>query len=115
MKKIIVAISLFACLHSYAQDTTKVEQYCEMVATQRFMSTKVSIAVDFGEDRRGWRDQRVKDDNGKVEKFNSVVDALNYMGNQGWKMLNAYPISSGNQLVYHYIFKKEYPKTDDTE
>jgi purine-cytosine permease-like protein len=41
-----------------------------------------------------------------VEKFNSVVDALNYMSAQGWELVNT--ISSGTVLELHHIMKKRY-------
>lgn len=36
-----------------------------------------------------------------------MVDALNYMGNQGWEFVQAYTITMGNQNVYHYLLKRE--------
>jgi hypothetical protein len=36
-----------------------------------------------------------QDEQGKVIKFNSAIDALNYMAKQGWEFVNAYPLSSG--------------------
>lgn len=114
MKKIIVFISLFIAVKSDAQkDTTPVEQYCEVVATGRLFSSKVTIDIDYGEERSIWKDNRLKDDNGKLKKFNSVIDAINYLGKDGWKLVNAFPVSSGNgPMVYHYVFKKEFSKSD---
>lgn len=95
----------------YSQDTTKVEQYCEVVATSRLLSNKVTIDVDYGEERSIWKNYRLKDDEGKFKKFNSVIDAVNYLGKGGWKLVNAFPISTGSgPMVYHYVFKKEFLK-----
>ena len=82
--------------------------YCDMVGTQRFLSTKITISLDFGQARNIWKDNRVKDEvTGKAQSFNSMVDALNYMGEQGWELAQAYVVNSGEQNVYHWLLKKK--------
>lgn len=118
MRKILLlSILLLATFQSFSQsDTSNVEQYCEVVATPRLLSTKVTIDVDFGERRSIWKDNRLKEDDGKLKKFNTVIDALNYMGNDGWKLVNAFPVyTSTNTQVYHYVFKKIFLKSDTLE
>ena len=107
---IIIAIILFSSFTSFAQtENDKVEQYAEVVASPRLLSTKVTIDIDYGEERSIWKDNRLKEDNGKLKKFNTVIDALNYMGKDGWKLVNAFPVLVGtNSQVYHYVFKKSF-------
>lgn len=82
--------------------------YCELLGTQKFLSTKVTIAVDFGEAKNVWKDNRLKDEvTGKVQVFNSMVDALNYMGEDGWEFVQAYVVTIGQQNVYHWLLKKQ--------
>lgn len=111
---IIVSIILLMSFPSFAQrDTTQIEQYVEVIATPRLFSNKVTIGIDYGEERSIWKDNRLKEDDGKLKKFNTVIDALNYMGQDGWKLVNAFPvISSGNTQVYHYVFKKAFLKSE---
>jgi hypothetical protein len=101
---------------AFAQtDTTKVEQYCELVAQGRLFSHKVTIDVNFGEERKFFGgDKRLKDDiSGKVKKFKSLTDALNYMGMQGWSLVNAFPVSEASgPKVYHFYFKKLFDKNE---
>lgn len=79
-KSIILAIVLLVSFHSFAQtDTTKVEQYCEVIATPRLLSNKVTLEVNYGEEKSYWRDTRLTNDDGTLKKFNTIVDALNYM------------------------------------
>ncbi|MEP7233632.1 MAG: hypothetical protein ABI691_25450 [Ginsengibacter sp.] len=117
MKKIYFFFLLIPAF-GYAQttDTTKVEQYCELVAQYRLLSRKVNIDVDYGDERKFFKDYRLKDETGKLKKFNSVVDALNYMGQQGWKLVNAFLVSEGSGTTisnaYHYVFRKEFLKED---
>ena len=110
MKKIVIAgILLFSSLVSNAQaDTSKVEQYCQVIASPRLLSNKVTIDIDFGEEKSFWRDTRLKTDAGKLKKFNTVIDALNYMGKAGWIFINAYPVRMGETEIYHFAFKKQF-------
>lgn len=81
--------------------------YCEIVGTSNFTGTKVTIVVDYGEQVKLTKPNWIKDDEGKIQKFNSMIDALNYMGDQGWEFVQAYAVTSGsNTHVYHYILKR---------
>jgi len=113
MKKVFAILLFFLATNTYAQDTSKVEQYCEVVATRRVLSSKVTVDIDYGEERSLWKDNRVKDEEGNIKKFNSVIDALNDLGKLGWKLVNAFPISTENSpKIYHYVFKKEFTKKE---
>lgn len=93
----------------------KIEQFSEMTAQPKLFSRKVTI--DNGEERKwiSFKDTRVKDDFGKVKSFNSIVDALNFLGRSGWKLVNAFLVTEGSQLVYHYVLKKEFDKSEVTD
>jgi hypothetical protein len=109
---LILALLIFGFAPVYSQ--SKIEQYCEMTAIAKFLSKKVTIDVDHGEQRKlfSFKDNRIKDDLGKVKSFNSVVDALNYLGQLGWSLVNAFPVTEGSQLVYHYVFKRDFDKSE---
>ena len=113
MKKIflLLASALFICSSLFCQEEVKNYTYCEIVGTSNLMQTKVKINVDYGQAVNIWKANanRLKDEEGKVIKFNSMIDALNYMGSQGWEFVQAYAVSNGNGLVYHYLLKMEIP------
>src|SRR6188768_3785976 len=82
--------------------------YCELIGTQKLLSMKVTITIDFGEAKSIWKDNRLKDEiTGKVQVFNSMVDALNYMGEDGWEFVQAYIVTIGQQNVYHWLLKRK--------
>ena len=111
MKKIFTISLLFFAFNSFAQE--KVEQYCEVVATPKLLSNRVTIDIDYGEERSFWKDNRLKTEEGKLKKFNTTIDALNFMGKAGWKLVNAFPVYTGsNSQVYHYVFRKEFLKSE---
>jgi hypothetical protein len=103
-----------------AQDTTEVEQYCKLTASGKIFSNKLHVALDFGDVERKWhKDYRLRDDRtGKPKEFNSVIDALNYMGAQGWTLVNAFAMADdgttsqrGTNSI-HYYFKKLFKQTE---
>ena len=82
---------------------TQREVYAQIRIRPRFLSNKVSIRLDYGQERNFWGgDTRIRDEqSGKVKKFNSAVDALNYMSSQGWQFVFAYtlPIGDGRDNI----------------
>jgi hypothetical protein len=121
MKKIILSLVIVFPLFAFCQtDTGKIDQFCELTAQGRIFSNKITIDIDFGEGRSmfSFKDTRIKDElSGKVRKFKSTVDALNYLGAKGWKLLNAFPVSEsaglgGTQNIYHFFFVKTFDRSD---
>jgi hypothetical protein len=102
--------SLFAQEAETPQTTNPaMYEYCQIVGTGRLLSHRVTIEIDYGQHRRFFGPQQIiKDENDEIKKFNSMIDALNYMGEQGWEFVQAYAVSTGsNQLTYHYLLKKK--------
>jgi hypothetical protein len=112
-KSILTGIIFIMPFLSFSQiDTSKIEQYCEIVATPRLLSNKVTIDINYGDEKSIWKDTRLKNDEGKLKKFNTVIDALNYMGKDGWIFINAFPVINGTTQIYHYTFKKMFLKSE---
>lgn len=88
-------------------DSINVE-YVKIVGTSKFLSTKVSIELDFGQYNSIWKDSdtRVTNNLGKILELNGMVDALNFMVSNGYEFVNAYAITVNNQNVYHYLLRK---------
>jgi len=116
MKKILLFLSaVFLSLTIYAQSTPKYI-YSEIVGTAKFMSTKVTIEISFGQRVKTFADNRLKDpQTGKPVVFNSMIDALNYMGKQGWEFTQAYIVTESNLNVYHYLLKKPFSELSPEE
>jgi hypothetical protein len=108
MKKLfIITLFILGSLHLFAQtDSVKVEQFCQLIATPRLLSNKVTIDIDFGDEKKFWSDTRLRAYDGKVRKFNTIIDAMNFMGKEGWSFINAYPVKFGDSEVFHFAFKK---------
>jgi len=116
--KTVFYVFIFSVLlssHSIAQDMVKpqidsilLEEYCSLVTRGKLFSNEVTIAIDFGDNPNNRR--RLRDRKGDVVDFTSTIDALNYLGEQGWKLVNAFPINATNNSnpQYNYVFKREY-------
>jgi hypothetical protein len=112
MKLYSPVILLFFSLSSFSQnnvDSSSAERYC-VVNVYETMSNKVVISVDYGEPvKTGFlgAPALLKDEEtGKRKKFESEVDALNYFGAAGWKMVNVFPVIRKQEACTRYIFKK---------
>ncbi len=112
MKKYLLILMLMASFSSYSQQVSAdsvVEQFCILrVAYSLDLSGKISIDVDYGQERKWGKVYQLKDDEtGKIRKFNSIIDALNFLGRQGWKLVIAVPVIADKASSTDYVFKKE--------
>jgi hypothetical protein len=107
MKKIIL-LSIFTCVCCFAYPQQKNYVYCELVGTAKLFSSKVNVKANFGQNFSLWKGiDYIRDENGKKVDFNSMVDAMNFMGTQGWEFVQAYVVTVNNQNVYYWLLKKE--------
>ncbi|KAB1064079.1 hypothetical protein [Salibacter halophilus] len=54
------------------------------------------------------KETEVKDENGKEIEFNSITNALNFMAEHGYRLVDAYAASKdGSRTVHHYILSKK--------
>lgn len=113
MKRILFLLLAFISLNVMAQEPYKV--FCELVGNAKFMSTKIVVTVDFGQKVQFWSGsakQYLVNDEGEKLEFNSMVDAMNYMGKRNWKFEQAYVVTASNQSVYHWLLSKEVTSDD---
>lgn len=78
MKKVVTLLALCFALNApifaltapattgAVPTATRTKEYCMVLATQRFMSTKVTITIGYGQERKFFSDNRYKDAEGKV-------------------------------------------------
>lgn len=120
MKRLLLIISLMAALTCTAQDFVipqiqpetpgKSRVYIELLGygTNFFgLNKNVKVVVDLGQFQSVFKAYYLLDENGKEIKFNSMVHAMNYMGERGWKFVQAYAIGGGGKYVYHWLLYKD--------
>ncbi|MEG1611660.1 MAG: hypothetical protein RRZ83_00880 [Alistipes sp.] len=114
MKKLLTLLLMsFLFITASAQDNQPQEKdaqvkfmYSQIVGTPKLMSAKITIEIDFGQAKGFWSDNRLRGEDGKPIVFNSMVDAMNWMGNDGWEFVQAYVVTIEQQNVYHWLLKK---------
>ncbi len=117
MRKIILLFVLMTGLGvAHAQDVVEVAPaqitevegfnpaakrvYAQLSCEEQLFSTKVKVSIDFGQST-SWltsmSESRLVDKNGKEIKFNSMIDALNYLTQFGWRFAQAYVVPRGTR------------------
>ncbi len=109
MKYFLTGITFFFFVsNAAAQQAQTIEQYCMVKVFWNAFAGEASIAIDDGTKAEAINlfSQRLRDSSNRIIKFKSRVDALNYIGNQGWKMMHVVSNATDN-TEYVYLFKKE--------
>lgn len=111
MKKILI-LAVLAMMAVSASAQKRV--FCEIVGTQGFMSKKVTVTIDIGQAQSAFKWQGLVDENGEPMRFNSMVDAMNYMGSLGWEFEQAYTIGDAKSgYTYHFMLSKIVAEGED--
>lgn len=120
MKKILLALFMSVLMLSVSTTVSAEEPtqrvYAELLGTgTNFLNLNknVKVSVDLGQFQSATKAYTLLDENGKDIKFNSMVAAMNYMGERGWKFIQAYVVTVSNQNVLHWLLYKDI--TDPTQ
>lgn len=120
MKKLLLIAFLTLPFICFSQDEKPINlTYAEIVGTSKLFSSKVTVEIDFGQENKffSFRDKNriIDPETGKPKDFNSMVDAMNYMGTLGWKFVQAYVITESSTNVYHWLMSRELSSEDMEE
>ena len=117
MKNLIFSIAFLFCLNSFSQSINGVSfseietPFIEIVGTAKFLSSKITISIDFGQSTKLFGSSKkqfsILDKDNKKVQFNSMIDALNFMTENGYKFEQAYVLGQGNSSTYYYLMSKE--------
>lgn len=108
---ILLMMTICISANAYAQSQQeKLRVYAELLGTGTNLlglNKNVKVTVDMGQPQSSFKGYTLQDDNNKDIKFNSMVAAMNYMGQRGWVFVQTYTISHGKDLVYHWLMYKD--------
>lgn len=84
-------------------------KYIRIVGISKLLSSKVNVDIEFGQHNKWFsgKDTRILSENGKPYTFNSMIDAMNFMSEFGYRLVQSYVVPKSNQLVYHYLMEKQ--------
>lgn len=119
MRKFLLLVALFATTTLFAQSEVADSQYiyCELVGAQKFMSNKVNVSLDLGQNTKllSYKNRAIVDEDNNVITFNSMIDAMNYMGRNGWDFVQAYTITIQATTVYHWVLRRNISSLSEEE
>lgn len=83
--------------------------YAQIVVQQKLLGSKMKISIDYGDySSKSGKYEKIRDSqSGKVKKFNSQVDGLNYMADEGWEFVSSNAIANGSTAIFYYLLKRE--------
>ena len=94
MRKVLFLFLLCISITAAAQNNEgKRPVYCDMMAYNFWGIGKVRMILDMGDRKRGQEFETIIGDDGKQMKFNTMMEALNYMGERGWRVIGTYYIT----------------------
>ncbi|MFR4305204.1 MAG: hypothetical protein ACLT4H_16205 [Bacteroides thetaiotaomicron] len=114
MKKLLLTTVLaILVVAATAQETRKT--FCQIVGSEKILSAKVRVRIDFGQKRSYWNQYKnfMVDETGKRIEFYSMVDAMNYLAKFRWKFEQAYVVTVGGENVYHWLLSKDIVSDDE--
>lgn len=103
---------LLCVVPGFAQEAAQGGQrvYAELVgvaANALSFNKSVKIMVDLGQYQSAWKNYTLQDERGRDIKFNSMVAAMNYMGERGWKFVQVYTVEDNERTCYHWLLYKD--------
>jgi hypothetical protein len=117
MKKIVLTSALVLALSIGASaqviiegvDINKIDsiEYVEILGYDGgLFQSKLNIIIDYGQKFKIGSDMRIQNAEGKAQRFNTMIHAMNFMYLNGWDFVTSYAISSGSTNVYHWLMKR---------
>ncbi len=112
MKKIATLALLTIILDANAQKSILVEQYCELTANPRLITSNPNIWLNFGSKVL---QQKFKPLSDSVHKMSQPVEALNFMAQNGWTLVKYYIEEEGassTRFYRIYLLRKKFQPKD---
>jgi hypothetical protein len=117
MKKLIsltFCLAFFGLANSFSQTINDIPikeidiEYIQIVGSGNFRVGKVGVRIDFGNENKylSTKEIRIKDENGDLLEFNSMIDALNFLSKNGYEFIDSYTIPHDYNDTCYYILKK---------
>jgi hypothetical protein len=118
MKKMTLVVTfLFCAIACFSQikiDGVDITQevdakYVQIIAIGKFMSRKITINVDYGQEIKLGQDMRIEGPDGKAQVFNSITGALNFFVKHGYEYVDAIPVFSevSGSNVYRFLLRRK--------
>lgn len=103
----ILSFVLITNLALAQEEVPKTYLYCQLTGSSTSLNSRLTVSIDLGLEKPKLNDRTIIDSSTRKPKiFNSFVDALNYMSEQGWEFVQAYVVVDGTDSTTFWILKK---------
>ncbi len=85
-------------------------EFVQIVGVSKSLSNKVSISIDFGQQNKyfSFKDvAKIKDKKGKKMKFYSMIDALNFMSENGYEFVDSSVLRLDKENVFQFLLRRK--------
>lgn len=85
-------------------------EFVQILGISKSLSNKVTITIDFGQQNKyfSFKDVAIiKDKKGKKIKFYSMIDALNFMSENGYEFVDSNMLRIDKENVFQYLLKRK--------
>ena len=83
-------------------------KYMQLIVTQKLMSVKVIVLLDFGQKTKFFsndKEKKIQDNEGNTIQFMGVIDAVNFMAENGYDLRHVYTKDIGNTNRTYYLLE----------
>lgn len=103
--------------YELAQDMLDTFVYGEIIGVTDSVSSELSITYDFGNSKMFWDCKKYMDGLKSKQRgaINSMVDAMNFMGVDGWELVQTYVVTNNNVNTYHWVIQKSVYTFDERD
>ena len=107
MRKYLLLLALLTvcCFGRAQQKQVQYNAYCEVTVGNSGMDQFIVITFDFGYSR--YPNALLFDEKGQPIKFRSPMDAVNYLGERGWRVVSSYSLNDAKGSSRHYVLEKK--------
>lgn len=90
MKRLLILLVIGISCWGFIFSQKTYRAYASIIVNSSLFGKKISIDLNLGQKLASFHSYAIIDENGKDMKFNNVIDALNYLGNNGWILQQVY-------------------------
>jgi hypothetical protein len=113
LKLVIACCVTFSSVKAQTVNDVKLsdlkEDYLEVTEYKQFLSEKTFVAVDYGQKKEAnnFREAVVRNEKGKYQEYNSVIDFVNKMKLYSYELFQVYVLVSGTDSKPTYVLKRK--------
>jgi hypothetical protein len=124
MKTTILSTFAFVALASVVNAQSQTDSkfvYCEIVGNEKSRGGRSDAVVNFGEKMNPVLANKVQNSKGQPMVFDRMIDALNFMAKQGWRLAQSYAVpytgnnTSSGVMAFRYVLMKSYSELTEDE